>query len=307
MLMRVAHTPEYLREAQRAGVREVLPSPVGEETLRAAVRRMAAGEGAERASGGRKVVAILPCKGGCGATFLATNLACELGRRHTVLLVDLNLQFGDAFSFVRRGRAARTLADLAGERERLDAALLAASTTRIARGFSILAAPDDPGSGVEIQPEDVDAVVATASRHYEYVVLDLPRTLDPASLRGLDRATCILPVLQPTVPAIHDAARLRHVLLALGYPAPKMRFVVNGCGDAMDIGPDQIQRSLGGGALVTLGEDAREVTSSINRGEPIVQGAPSHPIALQIAALAAELAPRPGPTKGLFGRMFGGA
>lgn len=86
-----------------------------------------------------------------------------------------------------------------------------------------------------------------------------------------------------------------------------MRFVVNGCGDAMEIGPEQVRRCLGGSALVTLGEDARQVTSSINRGEPLVQCAPSHPVAQQIAALARDLAPRPGEHKGLFGRMFGGA
>ena len=83
----------------RAGVREVLPSPPPPQALADAVQRLASklqDSTTNRAQG--QVMAFLPCKGGAGATFLATNLGWALARNHSVLLIDLNLQFGDALA-----------------------------------------------------------------------------------------------------------------------------------------------------------------------------------------------------------------
>jgi len=68
-------TSEFLINAMRAGVREVLPSPVTKESLVAAVARveLKMGIGTKRREPGQ-ILAFVPCKGGSGATFVATNL-----------------------------------------------------------------------------------------------------------------------------------------------------------------------------------------------------------------------------------------
>ena len=153
LLMCAMQTPEFLLQAMRVGVREVLPSPVPPEALEAAVARVAARMTATRraaggsngdADSGGQVIAFTPCKGGSGATFIATNLACLLAAaQHQVLLIDLNLQVGNALSFVSDAKAPTTLADLATGIDRLDASLLAASAFKVDAGFSVLAAPED--------------------------------------------------------------------------------------------------------------------------------------------------------------------
>ena len=99
----------------RAGVREVLPSPVTAPALEAAVSRVAAKLAGAPSRKIGKILAFMPCKGGAGATFLATNLGWQLAETKSVLLIDLNLQFGDALSFVHDGTAPSTLADVAKE------------------------------------------------------------------------------------------------------------------------------------------------------------------------------------------------
>src|SRR4030095_6195292 len=95
VLLCATHTPEFLLNSMRAGVREVLPSPVNAATLEAMVQRVAAKLAGAGSRSAGKVLAFMPCKGGSGTTFLATNLAHELSARSSVLMIDLNLQFGD--------------------------------------------------------------------------------------------------------------------------------------------------------------------------------------------------------------------
>src|SRR5471030_1487413 len=69
--------PEFLLQAMRAGVREVLPSPPPTAKLYAALERI--GEKlTRRVNNSGKVLAFISCKGGRGATFLATNLGYAL-------------------------------------------------------------------------------------------------------------------------------------------------------------------------------------------------------------------------------------
>ena len=80
ILLCSTHTPEFLINSMRAGVREVLPSPVTAPALEAAVGRVAAKLKRAPARKAGKILAFMPCKGGAGATFLATNLGLAAGR-----------------------------------------------------------------------------------------------------------------------------------------------------------------------------------------------------------------------------------
>jgi pilus assembly protein CpaE len=305
VLMCSSHTPEYLLNAMRAGVREVLPSPTSADALLAAVQRIATKLGAGAAGKNGKVLAFMPCKGGAGATFLATNVSWELALTRRVLLVDLNLQFGDALSFVHDGRPASTLADVAASTDRLDGSLLVASALKVTEGLHVLAAPDDPGQALEIQAEHIEAILGVAIRHFDFVVLDLSRTLDTCAIKALDRATNIFPVLQPTLPGIRHATKLRQAFHSLDYAPPKVQFIVNACQRGAEIGAAEVQRALGGTRVLALPDAAADVTASINHGEPLLKASRSHPLARQIIELVKELDPQPEEQhKGLFDRIF---
>jgi len=142
-------SPEFLMRAMRAGVREVLPLPLNSEALSEAVRRIEEKRGSQAQAHG-KVLAFISCKGGSGATFLATNLAYALAtlKNKRVALIDLNLQFGDASLFVSDQKPGGTIADISQQIHRLDASFLQASMLNVTPNFSVLAAPEDPAQGV---------------------------------------------------------------------------------------------------------------------------------------------------------------
>jgi pilus assembly protein CpaE len=304
ILLCATQTPEFLINSMRAGVREVLPSPATPAALEAAVNRMAAKLlGLHSATAG-KVLAFMPCKGGSGATFLATNLGYQLAETSSVLLIDLNLQFGDALSFVSDGKPASTVADVAHDISRLDASFLVASTVKVAPNFSILAAPEDMSKAMEVKAEHVDAILALAVTLYDFVLLDLDRNLNTLAIRALDRAQRIYPVLQAGLPSIRNAVKLLAVFKSLGYPATKTELIVNRFEKAGEIGISDMRRSLGSVGLLTIPDSYKEVNNSINRGVPLVEISRTNPVSKSLADLALALVPRQDQNSSFFARLF---
>ena len=304
ILMCATQSPEFLINSMRAGVREVLPSPVPAAALEAAVARIAAKLKGQRAPATAKVLAFIPCKGGSGATFLAPNLGYQLAETRSVLLIDLNLQFGEALSFVNDGKPASTLADVAHDISRLDASFLAASAMKVAPNFNILAAPEDLGRAMEVKAEHIDAILNVAVTIFDFVLLDVGRNLNTLSIRALDRAHRIYPVLQASLPAVRNANKLLAAFKSLGYAADKVELIANRFDKAGEIGLSDLKRSLGGAALSTIPDSPKEVNASINRGVPLVEIARGNPVSKCLADFAASLAPAPEQNTSFFARLF---
>ncbi|OUL98491.1 AAA family ATPase [Variovorax sp. JS1663] len=304
ILLCAMQTPEFLINSMRAGVREVLPSPVNPSALEAAVNRLATKLAGLRGQSTGQVLAFMPCKGGSGATFLATNLGWQLAESKSVLLVDLDLQFGSALSYVNDSRPGSTIADVALDISRLDASFLAASAVKVAPNYGILAAPEDPSKAMEVKPEHVDAILGLAVAHYDFVLLDVGRVLNTLVIRALDRAHRIYPVLQPGLPHIRNAARLMGVFKSLGYSANKIELIVNRFEKAGEIGLGDIRRTLGSVNLLTVPECGKDVNASINRGVPLAELSRSNPVSRMLADLALSLSPRQEESPSLFDRLF---
>lgn len=305
ILMCSTHTPEFLINSMRAGVREVLPSPAPPAALQAAVQRVAAKltGGPGRRQG--KVVACVSAKGGSGATFVATSLGWQLAETKSVLLIDLNLQFGDALAFVHDAKPASTLADVARSIDRLDASLLAASAVKVAPNYSVLSAPEDLSHAMEVKPEHIDAILRVATSQYDFILLDVGRVLDTISIQALDRAWRVFVVMQSTVPDVRNAAKLLAAFRSLGYAQDKVEVIINRFEKGGEIGVEQVQRSLGNVQLTTVSNSWREVSASINHGEPLARTGRSSSVTRQLAELAQGLSPNQDENRGgLLSRLF---
>lgn len=303
ILLCSSQTPEFLLQAMRAGVREVLPSPVAAEDLQAAVDRLEARTRKAQGPQG-KILAFMACKGGSGATFVATNLGWELAENQRVLLVDLNLQFGDALSFVHDGPPVATLTDVTREIRRLDASLLANSVFKLTPTYHVLAAPDDLAHGTHMRAEDVTAILKLAVTQYEHVLLDLPRSLDSQTVAALDLAWRIYPVMQASVPDLRHAGRLIAAFRQLGYGADKVAPIVNRFDKSAAIGLDEIRKALGTERVDTVPNAWREVHASINQGEPLARSGRGSSVVRQLAELARNINPRQDEGRGILNRLF---
>ncbi|MFZ2854082.1 MAG: AAA family ATPase [Rhodocyclaceae bacterium] len=292
ILVCVQQSPEFLLRALHIGVRDVIQLPVTRKALQEVIGKIR-----ERRQQGKtprqrgKVLALLPCKGGAGATFLAANLACALaaeGKR--TCLIDLNFHFGEASLYVSEARPTSTVTELLQQIQRLDGPLLESSMLRVAPNFWLLAAPDSPEKAVDIRPESIERLLSVARGHYDFVLLDVSRTLDANAIRALDHADDIFLVLQMTLPFLRDAARLLRLFRSLDYPEGRVHVLVNRFEKGGDISLNDLERGLGVAAAFTVPNSFGPVAVSINQGRPIIELAPDDPVSGALRKMARELA-----------------
>jgi len=303
LLLSTMRTPGFLIDAMRAGVREVLPSVHPGELL-AAVERAAAKLTASWTAAHGKIHAFVGTSGGSGTTFLASNFGYQLAQSHKVLLIDLNLQFGDALSFLQDAKATTTIADLARDINRLDAPLLQASAIKVAPTYSVLAAPEEPAQAADVGPEHIDAILKLAVTQYDFVLLDMPRIVDAMMMTALDQASTIFLVLQASVPHLRNADKLLSVFRSLDYANDKIEFLLNRYDKRDDISADRIRRTLGDHEIHMIANGWRQVSTAINHGVPLVQMERKHGVIRSLSELGDTMAPAAEPPAGLFDRLF---
>lgn len=309
ILLCQTHSADFLLQAMRVGVREVIPLPVVPGELFHALERIKTkldqGEPAEG-----KVLAFISCKGGSGATFLATNLGYALASEENkrVALIDLNLQFGDASLFVSDQKPLATISDVARDIHRLDASFLSSSMLNVATNFSLLAAPDDPAQVGDVKPEHIDMILKLARRHYDFIVLDVGRSLDAVCIRALDQADMIFPVLQTTLPYIRDGKRLLAVFRSLDYAKEKVHLVVNRHEKNGEISLNDLEKSYGTKDMRTIPNHYEAAAASVNQGVPILKLSRTSPVSKALQAFATTLAGEAAPVaKSWIGRVLGRA
>ncbi|MCB1926847.1 MAG: AAA family ATPase [Rhodocyclaceae bacterium] len=300
-------SPELLLRALRAGVREVIRSPLAREDLQAAFHRIHQKiRGTQRGDG--RVLAFMSCKGGSGASFLATNLGYALARRtdKRVLLIDLNLQFGDAVLYLSDRRPASTLPDVTRDVQRIDMSLLKSAQIEILSNYSILASAEDPTQSMDIRPTQVEALLRFARANYDYVLLDVGRSLDTCSIQALDLADQIYPVLQLTLPFLRDAKRLFDVYRSLDYGVDKVRPLLNRIERTPgDLSLQDAERHLQYKVFASLPNHFKSVAASVNQGVPILALDAGSPVSRSLEELADRIAERtPAPSRGLISRLF---
>lgn len=285
--------PDFLINAMRVGVREVIPSPAGKEALLAAIERIGHKTGLSRAQPQKgKIIAFTPCKGGSGATFLAANVGYALAalENKKVILMDLNLDSGDASLFVSDIKPSTNLADIALNIQRLDASFLASSLVQVLPNFGVLASPEDPGQAMEVRPEHIEELLELAVSQFDYVILDIGRAFNSVSIKALDQSNFIFPVMQMTLPFIRDAKRLIGVFKSLGYPREKTRLLVNRYEKNGDISLEDVEQTLGMKVYKTVPNSFNAVAASVNQGVPLIKMAKNNPVARSIQDLGQTLA-----------------
>jgi pilus assembly protein CpaE len=286
-LVSAAHdpSPDLLLQSLRAGAREFLQLPIRAEELRTVLDRIAefCAVQVEAPKKKGRMISVFSSKGGCGTSFIATNLAAATGAR--TVLVDLNLQAGDLPLFLGVDPK-YSFADMAENRDRLDDTLISSFVTPFSTNLSLLAAPREADSADEIEPEHVFEVLQRLRESYDYVVLDPQHTFDSITLAALDQSDGIVLVLTLDIPAIRSTQRALEIFDRLGYPRKKIRIVVNRWSKQIDLDLRQVEKFLGEPVVGYVASDYQTAVTSINLGQPLVRSERNSKIAQEIIRIA---------------------
>lgn len=281
-------SPALILGSMRAGAREFIQLPIIADEFRTVIDRVVEfctdGESSSEAHG--RIVAVFSGKGGSGASFFSTNLAAAISG--PTLLADLNLQAGDAASFLGLDPK-YSITDFVQNRARLDDSLMASLVTAHSANLALLAAPSEAHEAEDIQPQDISEILYLLRQRYECIVLDLPHTFDPVTVAALDLADDILLLMTLDIPGIRSTKRALKVFDRLGYPRAKVHVVVNRWSKNIDVELKKVEAHLDEQLIGFVPNDYRRVMDSINLGRPLVQSDPSSKITSEIKRIAGHV------------------
>lgn len=267
---------EVSMDLLRLGAREVLPTGLDEGKLQAKldpVLQLAQERhdrsGAERVTLRRRVIAVVSPKGGTGKTTLASNLAIGLANRmpKQVLLVDLDLQFGDcasALGLKPEHSLSEAIQATSHERSGLKVFLTNHSSSLV-----MLPPPDDLAIADNIDVDDLKTTVTALAEEFPFVVIDTAGGIDSAALVAMQLATDLLFVTTTDVPSILAVRRQVEALDRIGFTSQRRSLVLNRSNAKVGLSASDVESSIGMEVKFEI-PSSRLIPVSTNEGSPAI-------------------------------------
>jgi pilus assembly protein CpaE len=235
-----------------------------------------------------RVLSLFAPKGGVGRTTIAFNLAVALGQLgQKTVLIDGSLQFGDLRSLLKVPNDAPSILDL--PTDRIAESDLSDVLWRDPSGIDILLAPPRIEMAEMVTARDVDKILSLLRRVYQAIVIDMSAVISDVNLAFLDASDTIIEIVTYDSTTIHNTIAMADTFRSIGYPASKVRYLVNRADSPGGIEPDDLHRALGRIPEHRVVSGGQLVVRSNNEGVPFVLADPAAPVSQDIARVAAEL------------------
>lgn len=302
-------TPASLHQLLRQGADEFVPYPLPEQELQAAIERVTAPVPEPEAakpnphqlqSGSAREGAVIVCQGlagGSGSTTLAVNLAWELAElseqdEPSVCLLDFDLQHGSVATYLDLPRR-EIVMEMLGQIDEMDAEMFGQALLSFQDKLQVLTAPSEMVPLDFFSSEDIERIIAMARSHFDFVVIDLPRTLVQWSETVLNMAHVYFALIELDMRSAQNALRMKRALQSEELPFEKLRFTLNRAPKFTDLsGKSRVKRmaeSLGISIDLQLPDGGKPVTQCCDHGLPLAMSAAKNPLRKEIAKLALSL------------------
>ena len=302
-------SPASLHGLLREGGDEFVPYPLPEGELAQAIDRVLTPPAAVAPSpemqnklkptGDRNgvVIPVQGMAGGTGSTTLAVNLAWELAnvdKDHPprVCILDLDFQFGSVSTYLDLPRR-EAVFEMLQDTESMDSESFMHSLLAYEQKVQVLTAPTDLIPMDLVSPQDIDRLVEMARTNFDYVIIDMPKTMVEWSENVLSAAHVFFATLELDMRSAQNTLRIKRALQSEQLPFEKLRFVLNRAPKFTDLnGKSRIKRlaeSLGISIEVQLPDGGKVVPQNADHGVPLAEGVPKNPLRKEIAKLAASV------------------
>ncbi|PWC17695.1 AAA family ATPase [Brenneria corticis] len=258
------------RNLLQRGVRDYLVKPLGAELLRRTLEADDNHTVRQRRLG--KVIAVVGTRGGVGTTSVATHLARALsvgGAHRRVVYIDLDFYGGSGTSMLGLA-GGNALIEIMGNVNRLDPQYLERTLSTVDNRLYALGAELDYMDLYPSMEGALEALLATLSQHFHYVVLDIPQRGGELASAAFSLASLACVVADQSVYSARSLVRLvRHieahpnpatVYSIINQPQPLNRNKVN---------IDDFLKSVDLAIAVQIGYDAQTLSLAENLAEAL--------------------------------------
>src|SRR3984885_4040799 len=219
-----SNDPELVLRCLRQGASDFLIPPFTSEQVEGALQKIARLQ-PNRAANSGKVYCIMPAKGGCGASTIASNLAYQMKRGDKrILLADLDPLAG-TLSFLLKIKSSYSFMDALARSHDIDGDLWKSIVTS-RQGVDVLLSPEVMTEGMS-ELKDATGIIEYARGIYDLVVLDTGGVYGDWNLSQAQAADEILLVTTNELTALQAVQRSLSYLDANNVGRYKLRLIVN--------------------------------------------------------------------------------
>jgi len=300
-----------LHQLLRNGADEFIPYPLPENELAQVVERLRQPDPVVAmptpqehrptlaATGDRDGV-IFPVhglSGGSGSTTFAVNLAWELANIQTdkpprVCLLDLDLQYGSAATYLDLPRRDAVL-EMLQDTESMDNDVFMQALLSFNDKLHVMTAPSEIVPLDLVDQTDIGRILAAARANFDFVVVDMPKTLVQWTETVLLESHVYFAVMELDLRSAQNALRLKKALQAEELPFEKLRFAINRSPGLMDVtGRSRVKRlseSLNIAINIQLPDGGKTIAQAGDHGVPLSDASPKNPLRKEILKLAESL------------------
>ena len=319
-------SPITLHQLLKLGAQEFVPYPLPEGALHDAIERLHAPEeptppqalptqepslkpAGDDLDG--VVLAVHGMAGGTGTTTLAVNLAWELANIDAteppakgflkkakkteakdairVCLLDFDLQNGSVSTFLDLPRR-EAVYELLSDTESMDSESFLQALLSYNDKLHVLTAPADMLPLDLITPEDIDRIINIAKANFDYVIIDMPKTVVMWTENVLTAAHVYFTTLELDMRSAQNTLRFIRALKSEELPVNKLRHVLNRAPKFTDMsGKSRVKKmaeSLDITIEIQLPDGLRPAAQAGDHGLPLSDGAPKSPLRKEIQKLA---------------------
>ncbi|MBL9049107.1 MAG: AAA family ATPase [Tabrizicola sp.] len=307
-------SPSVLHQMLKLGADDFVPYPLPEGALHDAIERLrkpapVMPEGYDPETGtfnpvfkpkGDRNGVILPVHGmagGVGGTTFSANLAWELcniadSEGIRVCIIDFDFQFGSVATYLdlpRKEAVLEVLTDTAS----IDADSFMKSMLTFNDKLHVFTAPADMLPLDMVSPEDVGRILDTAQANFDFVIVDMPKTVVAWTEAVLTRSHVYFALLELDLRSAQNILRFIRALKAEGLPHEKVRYVLNRAPKFTDLSAKarvkRMAESLDIDIEVQLPDGGEQVTQANDHGLPIAESAGKNPLRKELQKLAKSL------------------
>ncbi len=244
------------------------------------------------------LIVVFSGKGGTGASMVAANLAVALagGSEGRTVLIDSDLQFGDAAAMLHVESHLLTIADLAATGEDIEPTFLDDVLATGPGEVRVLRSAPSPELADIVTAARLRAMIRAVSKSYEFVVVDTPSHLDERTVEAFELADRVVVVSSYNMTAVRSAKASIALLVALGVSRDRIAVVLNHTRPRVSYRREDVEEILACHAVADLPYDPR-VDESLDSGSPIVLSQPRAELSRRLVMLAGSVS-SPSPALG---------
>lgn len=278
LIVTANQSPEFLKQALRAGVKDSLEESLSPHEVLASVRlvyersetqlrKTKSSILMDQIHHQSKVIVFVSAKGGVGKTTTAVNVGVTMasaGKRTVV--VDMDFAFGDVNLRLGLQDSPRNIYSLMLEGERYPE-VYHGYLNRHDSGLYVLSAPLSVEEGEYVTAAYVQGLIRTLRKDFDYILVDTSPVMNDAFLTAFEAADQVLMISVADLASVKNNRRMLGIMQTLGYPMNKVKHVLVKKGTlgerhAMDVLADEF--------YAAIAFDGLAVGAAADLGVPVV-------------------------------------